>query len=54
MEIINWEIISHPMNWIVLFLMVFIAALVIHWGATAAGYKGTIPLPTTSSPLPAT
>ena len=27
MEIINWKIASHPMNWVVLFLMVFIAML---------------------------
>jgi hypothetical protein len=54
MEIINWKIISHPMNWIVLFLMVFIAGLAIHWGAKAVGYGGNIPLPSTGSPLPPT
>jgi hypothetical protein len=25
MEIINWNIVRHPMNWVTLFLMVFIA-----------------------------
>jgi hypothetical protein len=24
MEIINWKLISHPLNWVVLFLMIFI------------------------------
>lgn len=30
MEIINWKLIAHPMNWVVLFLMVFIAGIAIH------------------------
>lgn len=24
MEIINWKLVEHPMNWVVLFLMIFI------------------------------
>lgn len=27
MQILNWELISHPLNWVILFLMVFIAML---------------------------
>lgn len=27
MEVVNWNLIKHPMNWIVLFLMVFIAGI---------------------------
>jgi len=30
MEIINWRLASHPMNWVQLFLMVFIAGIVVH------------------------
>lgn len=30
MEVVNWKIASHPMNWIVLFLMVFIAGILGH------------------------
>lgn len=30
MEIINWKIASHPMNWLVLFLMVFIGGILAH------------------------
>lgn len=27
MQILNWELISHPLNWVILFLMVFIAMI---------------------------
>ena len=27
MELINWKIVSHPINWVVLFLMIVIASL---------------------------
>lgn len=30
MEIINWRIASHPLNWLTLFLMVFIAGIAFH------------------------
>lgn len=30
MGVINWNIISHPLNWVILFLMVFIAAIALH------------------------
>jgi hypothetical protein len=30
MEIINWKIVSHPMNWAVLFLMVLIFGFALH------------------------
>jgi hypothetical protein len=30
MEIVNWKIASHPINWIVLFLMVFIGGILAH------------------------
>jgi hypothetical protein len=28
--VINWDIVSHPMNWVTLILMVLIAAVAIH------------------------
>lgn len=31
MEIINWKIASHPINWVVVFLMVFIASIAVHF-----------------------
>jgi hypothetical protein len=30
MQIINWEIAKHPMNWVTVLLMVFIAGIFIH------------------------
>lgn len=30
MQIINWDLASHPMNWITLFLMIFISSIVLH------------------------
>jgi hypothetical protein len=30
MEIVNWKIVAHPMNWVTLFLMVFIFGIVAH------------------------
>lgn len=30
MKILNWELLSHPLNWVTIFLMVFIAALAFH------------------------
>lgn len=51
MEILNWKLLAHPMNWIVLFLMVFIAGFAIH---LVIGKSTAIPLPTTGSPLPPT
>lgn len=32
MEIVNLEIAKHPINWITLLLMVFIAAIALHLG----------------------
>lgn len=31
MKILNWELISNPLNWVILFLMVFIAGIGIHF-----------------------
>lgn len=31
MEIINWRLVLHPMNWVILFLMVFIAMIFLHF-----------------------
>lgn len=31
MEIINWRIVGHPLNWFTVFLMVFIASLAVHF-----------------------
>lgn len=30
MELINWRLASHPLNWLTLFLMVFIVSLAAH------------------------
>lgn len=30
MEVVNWQLIKHPMNWVVLFLMVFIAGIALN------------------------
>jgi hypothetical protein len=30
MTVINWDIALHPLNWVTLFLMVFIAGIAIH------------------------
>lgn len=30
MEVINWRIAAHPMNWITVFLMVFIFFVAVH------------------------
>lgn len=37
MEVINWRIVSHPLNWITVFLMVFIAGIAIHFILTHMG-----------------
>lgn len=31
MEVVNWKLVSHPMNWVILFLMVFIAGIALHF-----------------------
>lgn len=35
--VINWKLISHPLNWVILFLMVFIAGIGIHFILNALG-----------------
>ena len=30
MEIINWELIKHPLNWVIIILMVLIAGIFLH------------------------
>jgi len=30
MEVINWKIVASPLNWAILFLMIFIAGIAIH------------------------
>lgn len=30
MEFINWKLASHPLNWVIVFLMVFIFLLGVH------------------------
>lgn len=37
MEIINWRIVRHPLNWLTVFLMVFIAGIGIHFILQASG-----------------
>lgn len=31
MEVINWKLVTHPLNWVILFFMVFIASLALHF-----------------------
>lgn len=35
MQVVNWQLASHPMNWVILFLMVFIAGIAVHIVASA-------------------
>lgn len=30
MEIINWNMVKHPLNWVILFLMVFVPLTLAH------------------------
>ena len=39
MEVINWRIVGHPLNWLTLFLMVFIAGIAWHLVATRLGLQ---------------
>lgn len=37
MEVLNWKLLSHPLNWVIVALMVFLAAVAAHlvlgvWG----------------------
>lgn len=45
MEIINWRIAGHPLNWVTVFLMVFIAGLAIHF---VLAHLGASPAPSNS------
>lgn len=40
MEVINWRLVGHPLNWITVFLMVFVAGLLVHLVLT---YFGKVP-----------
>lgn len=37
MEIINWRIVGHPLNWLTVFLMIFVAGIAIHLVMQAFG-----------------
>ena len=39
MEIINLRLMSHPLNWITLFLMVFIAGIAFHFILVGLGMQ---------------
>lgn len=39
---INWRLVLHPLNWVTVFLMVFIAALGVHF---ICGYLKTLQAP---------
>jgi hypothetical protein len=30
-EVINWRLVGHPLNWVTVFLMVFIASIAMHF-----------------------
>ena len=40
MEVINWRLVTHPLNWVTVFLMVFIAGIAAHFILT---YFGQVP-----------
>jgi hypothetical protein len=37
MELVNWRIVKHPLNWITIFLMIFIAGIAIHFVMVSLG-----------------
>ena len=37
MELINWRITKHPLNWVTVFLMTFIAGIAIHFVLQSVG-----------------
>lgn len=39
MELINWRIVRHPLNWITVFLMIFIAGIAIHFVLVGLGMQ---------------
>ena len=46
MEIINWRIVGHPLNWLTVVLMVFIGGLAVHF---VLGHLGVVPASQQSS-----
>ena len=40
---INWRIAGHPLNWVTVFLMVFIAGLAVHFVLTHLGVAPASP-----------
>ena len=49
MEIINWRIVGHPLNWLTVFLMVFIAGIAIHFILQSLGMMPAAATQTASS-----
>ena len=39
MEIINWRLVGHPLNWVTVFLMVFVGGLLAHLVLTYFGQQ---------------
>lgn len=37
MEFINWNLMRHPLNWVTIFLMLFIAGIALHFIMQAFG-----------------
>jgi hypothetical protein len=37
MQVINWRLISNPINWVTLFVMVFIAGIALHFALQGIG-----------------
>lgn len=37
MELVNWRIASHPLNWLTVFLMVFVGGIAIHFVLQSVG-----------------
>lgn len=49
MQVINWDLIRHPLNWVILFLMIFIAMiamkLLLDGGFTGSPFPASKPTP---------
>jgi ABC-type uncharacterized transport system permease subunit len=39
MGIVNWDLLKNPLNWIIVILMIIIAATAGHYVATLAGFE---------------
>jgi len=45
MQIINWTLVKHPLNWVTIWLMLFLGGMALHFIMVGLG-KGSPPRPT--------